>query len=50
MTINKSDGQILSYVELFFFQKPNFPHGLFYIIVSKVKNKSGLEITICDKH
>lgn len=35
---------------IFFFQKPNFSHGLFYIIVSKVKNKSGLEITICDKH
>ncbi|XP_071729379.1 uncharacterized protein [Rutidosis leptorrhynchoides] len=48
MTINKSQGQSLSRVGLFLPQ-PVFTHGQLYVAISRVKNKNGLKILICDK-
>ena len=49
MTINKSQGQSLSYVGLFL-PKPIFTHGQLYVVVSRVKSKSGLNILILDEN
>ncbi|XP_071740486.1 uncharacterized protein [Rutidosis leptorrhynchoides] len=48
MTINKSQGQSLSHVGLFL-PRPVFTHGQLYVAISRVKNKKGLKILICDK-
>ncbi|XP_071699903.1 uncharacterized protein [Rutidosis leptorrhynchoides] len=48
MTINKSQGQSLSQVGLFL-PRPVFTHGQLYVAISRVKNKKGLKILICDK-
>ncbi|XP_071699826.1 uncharacterized protein [Rutidosis leptorrhynchoides] len=47
MTINKSQGQSLSRVG-FFLPPPIFTHGHLYVAISRVKNKNGLKILICD--
>ena len=47
MTINKSQGQSLSYVGLFL-PKPFFSHGQFNVAVSRFTSKKGLKILICD--
>ena len=49
MTINKSQGQSLSYVGLYL-QNPVFTHGQLYVAISRVTNKKGLKILIHDKH
>ncbi|XP_071708056.1 uncharacterized protein [Rutidosis leptorrhynchoides] len=48
MTINKSQGQSLSYVGLFL-PRPVFTHGQLYVAISRVKSKKGLKVLICDK-
>ncbi|KAG4912134.1 hypothetical protein JHK84_052605 [Glycine max] len=48
MTINKSQGQSLSTVGLYF-PKPVFSHGQLYVALSRVKTKKGLKILIHDK-
>jgi len=48
MTINKSQGQSLSTVGLYF-PKPVFSHGQLYVSLSRVKTKKGLKILIHDK-
>ncbi|XP_020090993.1 uncharacterized protein LOC109712000 isoform X3 [Ananas comosus] len=48
MTINKSQGQSLSYVGLYL-PRPIFSHGQLYVAISRVRNKDGLNILICDK-
>ena len=47
MTINKSQGQSLSYVGLFL-PKPFFSHGQFNVAVSRFTSRKGLKILICD--
>ncbi|KAL6578900.1 hypothetical protein OROMI_009116 [Orobanche minor] len=49
MTINKSQGQTLSQVDLFL-QRPVFSHGQLYVAVSRVKSKKGLKVLCCDKN
>ncbi|XP_057548201.1 ATP-dependent DNA helicase RRM3-like [Amaranthus tricolor] len=49
MTINKSQGQSLSYVGLFL-PMPVFSHGQFYVAFSRVTNRKDLKILICDKN
>ena len=49
MTINKSQGQSLSYVGLYLL-KSIFTHGQLYIAVSRVKSRSGLKILILDEN
>ena len=49
MTINKCQGQSLSYVGLFL-PKPIFTHEQLYVAVSRVKSKSGLNILILDEN
>ncbi|RYR48040.1 hypothetical protein Ahy_A07g034036 [Arachis hypogaea] len=46
MTINKSQGQILSTVGLFL-RRPVFCHGQLYVAVSRVRNRNGLKILLC---
>ncbi|KAD0975278.1 hypothetical protein E3N88_43475 [Mikania micrantha] len=48
MTINKSQGQLLSKVGLFL-KDPVFTHGQLYIALSRVKSKDGLKLLILDK-
>ncbi|GKA02841.1 ATP-dependent DNA helicase PIF1-like protein [Tanacetum coccineum] len=48
MTINKSQGQMLSKVGLFL-QRPVFSHGQLYVVVLRVKTKKGLKVLCCDK-
>ena len=47
MTINKSQGQSLSFVGLFLL-KPVFTHGQLYVAISRVKSRSGLKLLILD--
>ncbi|XP_047268357.1 ATP-dependent DNA helicase PIF1-like [Capsicum annuum] len=47
MTINKSQGQSLSHVGLFF-KKSMFTHGQLYIALSRVTSRKGLKILACD--
>ncbi|KAI9125759.1 hypothetical protein K1719_003177 [Acacia pycnantha] len=48
MTINKSQGQSLSNAGLYL-PSPIFSHGQLYVVMSRVKNFSGLEILILNK-
>ncbi|XP_072071420.1 ATP-dependent DNA helicase pfh1-like [Arachis hypogaea] len=45
MTINKSQGQTLSHVGLYF-PRPVFTHGQLYVALSRVKNKRGLKVLL----
>ena len=49
MTIKKSQGQSLSYFELFLL-KLIFTHGQLYVAVSIVQSKKGLKIFISDEN
>ncbi|CAI8595099.1 unnamed protein product [Vicia faba] len=48
MTINKSQGQSLDYVDLYF-PTDVFSHRQLYVVMSRVKSKAGLKILIHDK-
>ncbi|XP_057720223.1 uncharacterized protein LOC130934697 [Arachis stenosperma] len=48
MTINKSQGQTLSTVGLFL-HRPVFSHGQLYVALSRVRNRNGLKILLCDE-
>ncbi|XP_071694538.1 uncharacterized protein [Rutidosis leptorrhynchoides] len=47
MTINKSQGQSLKFVGLYF-PKPVFSHGQLYVALSRVTDPSGLKIVMVD--
>lgn len=46
MTINKSQGQLLSRVGLFL-KKPIFIHDRLYVVVSSVTSRNGLKNLVC---
>ncbi|XP_057730391.1 uncharacterized protein LOC130945701 [Arachis stenosperma] len=48
MTINKSQGQTLSTVGLFLC-RPVFCHGQLYVALSRVRNRKGLKILLCNE-
>jgi len=48
MTINKSQGQSVSKIGLYL-PRPIFTHGQLYVVVSRVKRKTGLKILILDE-
>ncbi|KAL1290057.1 hypothetical protein AAHE18_20G101800 [Arachis hypogaea] len=48
MTINKSQGQTLSTVSLFLC-RPVFCHSQLYVALSRVRNRNGLKILLCDE-
>jgi ATP-dependent DNA helicase PIF1 len=47
MSINKSQGQTLGHVGLYL-PRPVFTQGQLYVVVSRVKTRSGLKILIID--
>lgn len=49
MTINKSQGQSLSNVGIFL-KRPVFTHGQLYVAVSRVTNRFGLKLLLCDEN
>ena len=49
MTINKSQGQYLSYVELFL-PKSIFTYGQLFVFISIVKSKKGLKVLILEEN
>nr|XP_025692729.1 ATP-dependent DNA helicase PIF1-like [Arachis hypogaea] len=48
MTINKSQGQTLSTIDLFL-RCPVFCHGQLYVALSRIRNRNGLKILLCDE-
>ncbi|KAL8546019.1 hypothetical protein ACS0TY_005942 [Phlomoides rotata] len=47
MSINKSQGQSFSYVGLFL-KKPVFSHCQLYVEISRITNRSGLKVLLCN--
>ncbi|KAL8529870.1 hypothetical protein ACS0TY_007072 [Phlomoides rotata] len=47
MLINKRQGQSFSHVGLFF-KKSVFSHGQLYVAVSRITNRSGLKVLLCN--
>jgi ATP-dependent DNA helicase PIF1 len=48
MTVNKSQGQLLSHVGIYL-HKPVFTHGQLYVAFPRVTSKKGLKILILDE-
>ncbi|KAL8459296.1 hypothetical protein ACS0TY_036694 [Phlomoides rotata] len=47
LSINKSQGQSLKNVDLLL-KKSIFSHGQLYVAISRVTNREGLKILLCD--